>query len=130
MKRADFDDFVTRYKPGDLAKRKPTWSESQPYGRWRAFAYDELSSAHHSRPGVATRKQTSCEGARPSQYPRPLRNSRMKTLKRQRCGATIPGKTAEHAGDPGVGQTRGRFVRHGESTRAARCHPHERPVSP
>lgn len=31
-----------RYKTGDLAKRKPTWSEKTPEGRWRAYTYDEL----------------------------------------------------------------------------------------
>jgi type I restriction enzyme M protein len=30
------------YKPGALAKRTATWSESNPEGRWRVFAYDDL----------------------------------------------------------------------------------------
>lgn len=42
LKRADLDDFVTRYKPGELNKRKATWSENSPEGRWRAFTYEEL----------------------------------------------------------------------------------------
>jgi len=42
MKRADLDDFVARYKPGSITKRKPTWSDSQTDGRWRVFACDEL----------------------------------------------------------------------------------------
>ena len=42
LKRADLDEFVTVYKPGETAKRKATWSEKHPDGRWRAFDYDEL----------------------------------------------------------------------------------------
>ena len=42
LKRADLDEFVAVYKPGETAKRKATWSEKHPDGRWRAFDYDEL----------------------------------------------------------------------------------------
>ena len=42
LKRADLDEFVAVYKPGETAKRKATWSEKKPDGRWRAFDYDEL----------------------------------------------------------------------------------------
>ena len=42
MKRADLDDFVARYKPGELNKRKASWSEKSPEGRWRSYAYEEL----------------------------------------------------------------------------------------
>ena len=42
MTRADLDEFVSCYKPGERQKRKPTWSESSPEGRWRAYAYDEI----------------------------------------------------------------------------------------
>ena len=42
LKRADLDEFVAVYKPGETAKRKATWSEKNPDGRWRAFDYDEL----------------------------------------------------------------------------------------
>ena len=42
MTRADLDDFVKCYKPGNRQKRKATWSEDQPDGRWRAYTYDEI----------------------------------------------------------------------------------------
>jgi len=42
MTRADLDDFVECYKPGERQKRKSTWSEKNPEGRWRAYSYDEI----------------------------------------------------------------------------------------
>jgi len=41
--RSDFDEFVECFKPGAIHKRKPTWSEENPDGRWRCFEYDELA---------------------------------------------------------------------------------------
>ncbi len=40
MKRADLDEFVGCYL---AKKRKPTWSEKQPGGRWRAYDYAEIA---------------------------------------------------------------------------------------
>ena len=42
MTRADLDEFVACYKPGGRQKRKATWSEENPEGRWRAFGYEEI----------------------------------------------------------------------------------------
>lgn len=42
IKRADFDEFVKLFKPGAIHKRRPTWSEEAPDGRWRCFEYEEL----------------------------------------------------------------------------------------
>lgn len=42
IQRKDFDEFVECYKPGRLHERKETWSEANPEGRWRCYAYDEL----------------------------------------------------------------------------------------
>lgn len=42
LTRADLDEFVDCYKPGERQKRKPTWAEKSPDGRWRVYAYDEL----------------------------------------------------------------------------------------
>lgn len=42
IRRSDFNEFVELYKPGALHKRKATWSESNPDGRWRCYGYDEL----------------------------------------------------------------------------------------
>jgi len=38
----DFDEFVALYKPGAIHKRKATWAEDKPDGRWRSYDYDEL----------------------------------------------------------------------------------------
>jgi len=43
LKRADLDDFVACYYPANRFERKPTWSEANPEGRWRAFDYAELA---------------------------------------------------------------------------------------
>ncbi len=40
--RRDFDEFVKLYKPGATGKRKATWSEDNPDGRWRCYTYEEL----------------------------------------------------------------------------------------
>lgn len=43
LKRADLDDFVACYKPGQPREKRPaTWSESNPEGRWRSFDYADL----------------------------------------------------------------------------------------
>lgn len=45
MTRANLDEFVECYRPGDLYNRKPNWSEKQnPEGRWRAYTCDEISA--------------------------------------------------------------------------------------
>ena len=40
--RKDFDEFVECYQPGAMHKRKPTWSEANPDGRWRCYDSEEL----------------------------------------------------------------------------------------
>ncbi len=44
LKRADLDEFVILYKPGEpREKRRENWSEDKkPDGRWRSFTYDEI----------------------------------------------------------------------------------------
>ena len=42
LKRSDLDEFVGVYKPGAISKRKATWNESSPEGRWRCYEYDDL----------------------------------------------------------------------------------------
>ena len=44
MTRADLDEFVECYRPADRNRRKATWSEKTPDGRWRPFTYDEILS--------------------------------------------------------------------------------------
>jgi type I restriction enzyme M protein len=43
LKRSDLDEFVACYQPENRHKRTPTWTESNPEGRWRCFGYDELA---------------------------------------------------------------------------------------
>ncbi len=42
LARADLDEFVKCYRPGERNKRAATWSEKNPEGRWRSFTYDEI----------------------------------------------------------------------------------------
>ena len=42
LKREDLDEFVQCYNPENRHQRKPTWSETNLDGRWRAYEYDEL----------------------------------------------------------------------------------------
>jgi type I restriction enzyme M protein len=42
LTRADLDEFVKCYHPGNRHERQATWSASNPQGRWRSYAYDEL----------------------------------------------------------------------------------------
>ncbi len=40
--RADLDEFVECYRPGDRHTRKATWSEETPDGRWRPYTYEQI----------------------------------------------------------------------------------------
>ena len=42
LNREDLDEFVKCYNPSNRHNRKPTWSEKNPDGRWRAYDYEEL----------------------------------------------------------------------------------------
>ena len=42
LKTEDFDDFVKCYADGDLNKRKETYSEENPNGRWRRFTIEDI----------------------------------------------------------------------------------------
>jgi type I restriction enzyme M protein len=42
LKRSDLDEFVELYRPGKRHLRKPTWSESNPDGRWRSYDYEGI----------------------------------------------------------------------------------------
>ncbi len=44
MTRSDLDEFVQCYRPGERHKRRPTWSEKNPGGRWRCYSYEEIVS--------------------------------------------------------------------------------------
>ena len=42
LKFEHFDDFVKCYADGDLSKRKETYSEENPNGRWRKFTIEDI----------------------------------------------------------------------------------------
>ena len=42
IQRKDFDKFVGCYQAGRQHERSETWSEANPEGRWRSYAYDDL----------------------------------------------------------------------------------------
>lgn len=42
LKSEHFDDFVECYADGDLSKRKETYSEDNPNGRWRRFTIEDI----------------------------------------------------------------------------------------
>lgn len=42
LRRHDLDEFVSLFHADARHDRQPTWSESNPLGRWRSFGYDAL----------------------------------------------------------------------------------------
>lgn len=42
LKLEDLKDFISCYKPTNRHKRKATYSEANPDGRWKIFSYDEI----------------------------------------------------------------------------------------
>ncbi len=42
LQYADLKDFIACFKPEDRHKRKATWSEKSPEGRWRKYTYAEI----------------------------------------------------------------------------------------
>ncbi len=42
MTTADLAEFVKLYNPDNRHKRKETWSEENPEGRWRKFTYEDI----------------------------------------------------------------------------------------
>jgi type I restriction enzyme M protein len=42
LQREDLDEFVKCYNPENRHSRKATWSEKNPDGRFRAYAYEDL----------------------------------------------------------------------------------------
>jgi type I restriction enzyme M protein len=42
LRREHLEEFVHLYNPGNRQDRNPTWSETQPEGRWRAYGVAEL----------------------------------------------------------------------------------------
>jgi type I restriction enzyme M protein len=64
LKRPDLDEFVECYNPQNRYQRESTWNESNPEGRWRCFAYDELAKRDKLNLDIFWFKDTSLEDAR------------------------------------------------------------------
>ena len=43
LKFEHLKEFIKCYNPENLNKRKPTWSEKKPSGRWRKYTYNEIA---------------------------------------------------------------------------------------
>ncbi len=41
---AHLEDFIVCYNPANRQKRKETWSENNPGGRWRRYTYEEIAA--------------------------------------------------------------------------------------
>lgn len=42
LARSDLDEFVACYKPGERHKRRASWSEKNPDGRWRPYTLNQI----------------------------------------------------------------------------------------
>ncbi|WP_422351002.1 type I restriction-modification system subunit M [Flagellimonas sp.] len=42
LKSTDLKEFIELYNSANLEKRKETWSQETPQGRWRKYSYEEL----------------------------------------------------------------------------------------
>ena len=42
LAKGDLNEFIDCYNPDNRNKRKATWSENNPEGRWHSFTYEEL----------------------------------------------------------------------------------------
>ena len=63
LKREDLDEFIACYNPKNRHQRKPTWSERNPTGRWRAYGYDELVSRDKASLDIFWLKDESLEAS-------------------------------------------------------------------
>ncbi len=63
LKREDLDEFITCYSSKNRLQRKPTWSEKNPSGRWRAYGYDELVSRDKASLDIFWLKDESLEAS-------------------------------------------------------------------
>ncbi len=63
LKRADLDEFVECYRPENRHRRKPTWTEATPEGRWRCFEYEELAKRDKLNLDILWMKDKSLEDA-------------------------------------------------------------------
>ena len=58
MLRHNLDDFVECYQAEDMSKRKETYSEENPNGRWRKYPVAELLKRDKTSLDISWIKQT------------------------------------------------------------------------
>jgi len=63
LQRADLDDFVKCFNPDNRHRRRTTWSEKKPEGRWQGFDYDELIKRDKANLDIFWLKDKSLEDA-------------------------------------------------------------------
>ena len=59
LKSEHFDDFVKCYADGDLSKRKETYSEENPNGRWRKFTIEDILARDKTSLDISWMKENS-----------------------------------------------------------------------
>lgn len=59
LKSEHFDDFVKCYADGDLSKRKATYSEENPNGRWRKFTIEDILARDKTSLDISWMKENS-----------------------------------------------------------------------
>ena len=70
LQRKDLDEFVECYNPANRYERKPTWSEEETDGRWRAYDYDELVARDKASLDIFWLKDASLEDSENLPAPR------------------------------------------------------------
>jgi len=63
LKREDLDEFVSCYNPSNRHKRKATWSEENPEGRWREFTLEEILARDKANLDITWLRDDSLEDA-------------------------------------------------------------------
>ncbi len=111
MTRADLDEFVECYQPGERQKRKATWSEKNPEGRWRAFAYDEIVARDKVSLDLFWLRDESLEDSRqPARAARPRRGDRRRPARALEQIESVLGDLQERAAVWGRSHDRRRRV--------------------
>lgn len=59
LKAEHFDEFIECYADGDLSKRKETYSEKNPNGRWRKYTMEQILAKEKTSLDITWMKRTS-----------------------------------------------------------------------
>jgi type I restriction enzyme M protein len=63
LRRADLDEFVGCFNPDNRHRRRQTWADKDPEGRWRCFDYEELAKRDKLNLDIFWLKDRSLEDA-------------------------------------------------------------------